>query len=85
MQSQPPGAAEKRLEQLGQVLSRKRRLLILTHDNPDPDSIAAGWALQRVVRKLKRIQAEALLLRKPFSMEDLVRIVGQMLKAEKAP
>ena len=53
-----PGVAEKRLEQLSDTLSGKRRLLILTHDHPDPDSIASGWALMRVVRRLHRLRVD---------------------------
>ena len=30
----------------------KRRLLIVTHDNPDPDTIATGWVLLRLARRL---------------------------------
>lgn len=50
--------AERRLRQLAEVLEDKRRLLVLTHDNPDPDSIASGWALTKVVRKIGKLQAD---------------------------
>ncbi len=30
----------------------------MTHDNPDPDTIASGWALLRLVRRLRRIRAD---------------------------
>lgn len=53
-----PEAAQKRLGQLSGALSGIRRLLVLTHDNPDPDAIAAGWALMRVARKLHHIRAD---------------------------
>jgi nanoRNase/pAp phosphatase (c-di-AMP/oligoRNAs hydrolase) len=53
-----PGTAEKRHEQLLGVLSGKRRLLVLTHDNPDPDSIASGWALTRVARRLRSLSVD---------------------------
>ena len=53
-----PDAAEKRLEQLGAILAGKSRLLILTHDNPDPDTIATGWALLRLVHRLRRIRVD---------------------------
>jgi nanoRNase/pAp phosphatase (c-di-AMP/oligoRNAs hydrolase) len=54
----PPGVAEKRLEQLQGALGRARRLLILTHDNPDPDALASGWALMRVARRLRPIHVD---------------------------
>jgi len=53
-----PDVAEKRLEQLNAVLAGKSRLLVVTHDNPDPDTIATGWALQRLVRSLRRIRVD---------------------------
>lgn len=56
--TRPPDAAEKRLEQLAHVLHGKRRLLIVTHDNPDPDTIATGWALLRLVRRLRRMRVD---------------------------
>lgn len=56
--SRPPDAAEKRLEQLAHLLHGKRRLLIVTHDNPDPDTIATGWALLRLARRLRRMRVD---------------------------
>ena len=58
MLSRLPGVAEKRLEQLSAALSGRRSLLILTHDNPDPDSIASGWGLMRVARRIRRMQVD---------------------------
>lgn len=49
---------ERRLEQMAKVLRGKKRMLVLTHDNPDPDCIASGWALTRVIRKLTRLRVE---------------------------
>ena len=49
---------ERRLRQLAEALAGKRRLLILTHDNPDPDCIASGWALIKVVRKVAGLKAD---------------------------
>jgi nanoRNase/pAp phosphatase (c-di-AMP/oligoRNAs hydrolase) len=41
-------------DQLLSLLAGCRGCLIVTHDNPDPDAIAAGWGLQCLVReKLK--------------------------------
>jgi nanoRNase/pAp phosphatase (c-di-AMP/oligoRNAs hydrolase) len=50
--------AGKRLAQLAHALSGTRRLVILTHDNPDPDAIASGWALMRVARKIHRMRVD---------------------------
>lgn len=51
-------AAQKRLASLLATLRGRKRLLILTHDNPDPDAIASGWGLLRVVRRLRGLRAE---------------------------
>jgi nanoRNase/pAp phosphatase (c-di-AMP/oligoRNAs hydrolase) len=48
---------QERLDKVGQIVSQKR-VLILTHNNPDPDAIAAGWALQHLIRKKWRGSAE---------------------------
>jgi nanoRNase/pAp phosphatase (c-di-AMP/oligoRNAs hydrolase) len=37
--------SETRIERLRQIVERKKKVLILTHNNPDPDAIATGWAL----------------------------------------
>lgn len=41
---------QKRLQKLAHILERKKKVLILTHNNPDPDAIAAGWALSYLFR-----------------------------------
>jgi nanoRNase/pAp phosphatase (c-di-AMP/oligoRNAs hydrolase) len=46
-----------RLDQLIAFAKGKRRALILTHDNPDPDSIAAGVALAWLLKRLARVDA----------------------------
>jgi nanoRNase/pAp phosphatase (c-di-AMP/oligoRNAs hydrolase) len=46
-----------RLEKLGQIVSQKK-ILILTHNNPDPDAIAAGWALRHLIRRKFKAHAE---------------------------
>jgi len=46
-----------RLEKLGQIVSQKK-ILILTHNNPDPDAIAAGWALCYLIRRKFKSHAE---------------------------
>ena len=46
-----------RLGKLGQIVSQKK-VLVLTHNNPDPDAIAAGWALCHLIRKKFKAHAE---------------------------
>jgi nanoRNase/pAp phosphatase (c-di-AMP/oligoRNAs hydrolase) len=46
-----------RLEKLKEIVQQKK-VLILTHNNPDPDAIAAGWALKYLVKKKFKAQAE---------------------------
>ncbi len=48
---------QRRLERLLEELRGARRLLILTHDNPDPDAIAAGWVLAHIARRLLGLRA----------------------------
>lgn len=40
-----------RSEQLLQTLSEYDQFLIVTHDNPDPDAIATGWAVQALIEE----------------------------------
>ena len=51
---------QERLDQLMAALSGGERLLILTHDNPDPDGLASAYALARLVEELdgKPVQAK---------------------------
>lgn len=42
----------RRLERLAAVLRSGKRIVILTHDNPDPDAIASAWILSRIARTL---------------------------------
>jgi nanoRNase/pAp phosphatase (c-di-AMP/oligoRNAs hydrolase) len=39
------------------VLSGFQRVLIITHDNPDPDAIASGWAIRWLVEAKLGLQA----------------------------
>lgn len=41
-----------RLKQLVRAVEGSRRVLVLTHDNPDPDAIASAWALARVLKRM---------------------------------
>jgi nanoRNase/pAp phosphatase (c-di-AMP/oligoRNAs hydrolase) len=53
-----PGESTKaKLDRLIQYARPHRRALILTHDNPDPDSIAAGVALAHLLGKLAGVEA----------------------------
>lgn len=50
--------AREKLERLLKVARGRRRALILTHDNPDPDSMAAGVALARVLEEKAGLEAQ---------------------------
>jgi len=47
-----------KLDRLVQYARGHERALILTHDNPDPDSLAAGVALAYLLEKLAGLRAE---------------------------
>lgn len=56
----PRGGAEEakaKLDRLVQYARSHEKALILTHDNPDPDSIAAGVALAYLLEKLAGVEA----------------------------
>lgn len=40
------GGGEGLLEKLAPIVRRKRKILIITHDNPDPDGLASAYALK---------------------------------------
>jgi nanoRNase/pAp phosphatase (c-di-AMP/oligoRNAs hydrolase) len=50
-------AARAKLDRLIHYAKSHQRALILTHDNPDPDSIAAGVALAHLLEKLAGVEA----------------------------
>ena len=50
-------AVRHRLDRLIDYARAHERALILTHDNPDPDSIAAGVALAHLLEKLAGVEA----------------------------
>jgi nanoRNase/pAp phosphatase (c-di-AMP/oligoRNAs hydrolase) len=50
--------ARAKLDRLLQYAKGHRRALILTHDNPDPDSLAAGVALAYLLRKLAGVPGD---------------------------
>jgi nanoRNase/pAp phosphatase (c-di-AMP/oligoRNAs hydrolase) len=41
----------RRSDRLLQAVSGAGRIVITTHDNPDPDAIASGWALHTLIRE----------------------------------
>ena len=47
-----------RIDRLLSVLGDKRKLIILTHDNPDPDSIASALGLQQLVQEHTRVKVD---------------------------
>lgn len=49
--------ARNKLERLLKVAKGRKRALILTHDNPDPDSIASGVALALVLEQRAGVEA----------------------------
>ncbi|HSN92987.1 MAG TPA: DHH family phosphoesterase [Anaeromyxobacteraceae bacterium] len=51
-------ATRTKLDRLVQFARGHRRALILTHDNPDPDSMAAGVALAYLLEKLAGVETQ---------------------------
>src|SRR4051812_41404608 len=49
--------ARDKLERLLQVGKGRRKVLVLTHDNPDPDSIASAVALGHVLERRAGLEA----------------------------
>jgi nanoRNase/pAp phosphatase (c-di-AMP/oligoRNAs hydrolase) len=50
--AQKKAAVERRLQQLAEVLADRNRILVLLHSDPDPDAIASGLAMERILRHL---------------------------------
>jgi len=46
-----------RLEKLFEIVRRKRKVLILTHNNPDPDALASSLALKYILRTRCNVEA----------------------------
>lgn len=44
-------SAKAKLDRLTKLFRDRKRGLVLTHDNPDPDSMASAWALATVLRE----------------------------------
>jgi nanoRNase/pAp phosphatase (c-di-AMP/oligoRNAs hydrolase) len=55
--ARPGDPTKAKLDRLIQYARSHKRALILTHDNPDPDSIAAGVALAHLLEKLAGVEA----------------------------
>jgi len=49
--------SEPRLDELKAALAGGERLLILTHDNPDPDALASAFALFKLVETIDGVKA----------------------------
>jgi nanoRNase/pAp phosphatase (c-di-AMP/oligoRNAs hydrolase) len=41
----------RRLARLVAAVEKHERIMVLLHNHPDPDAIASGWALRRLIRK----------------------------------
>lgn len=67
--AEPPGGGQPSTEQLLQLLSSKQRLLVLTHTNPDPDSIASAFGLLELAQNR-------------FGMDGAFGITGRIMRAE---
>ena len=48
---------QKNLEQLGEVLKNVKRVMVLTHDNPDPDSVSSAVALAYIIESKFNVPA----------------------------
>ena len=46
--------SREKLRELARIASEARKVLILTHDNPDPDALASAVALRHVLKKAAR-------------------------------
>ena len=71
----------KLLREKGRSLSP---LTILTHDHPDPDSLASAWALAHLAQSLGRI-SDALLILSPHKRPVLESAWGWSLVGEIYP
>ncbi|MFN0152324.1 MAG: DHH family phosphoesterase [bacterium] len=43
-------AARQRLARLARALGNAKRILVITHDNPDPDALSSAWALRALFK-----------------------------------
>jgi nanoRNase/pAp phosphatase (c-di-AMP/oligoRNAs hydrolase) len=81
----PPSAGRSRAEALRSLLRGRRRLLVLTHNNPDPDSLGGAVGLQEFARKAAGIDSRLAITGKILRAENqaMVRELGiQMARLE---
>src|SRR5690606_34896036 len=45
-------------QRIQKAIEGKQRLLILTHNNPDPDAIASAWGLSALAKNLQSVKVE---------------------------
>lgn len=45
---------ERRVDRLRRAIGKARRILVITHDNPDPDALSSAWALRALLRGSRR-------------------------------
>jgi nanoRNase/pAp phosphatase (c-di-AMP/oligoRNAs hydrolase) len=50
--------ARDKVERLGKLFKKRRRALVLPHDNPDPDSLASAWALASLLEQRLGVKAD---------------------------
>src|SRR5437868_2288280 len=50
--------AREKLDRLSEVVRGRKHALVLTHDNPDPDSIAAAVALADVLQRHEDVETK---------------------------
>ncbi len=58
LRARTPAAQKEKLDRLVAYAKGHRRALVLTHDNPDPDSMAAGVALAWLLGELAGVEAK---------------------------
>ena len=47
---QKRAAVERRIQQAMEILAERKQILVLMHNDPDPDAIASGWAMEQLIR-----------------------------------
>src|SRR3989338_6373142 len=51
----PNGETQERLKKLEETLKNTKRLIVMTHDNPDPDSVSSAVTLAYIVSNRLKI------------------------------
>lgn len=51
------GEMSDRLKKLSEVVKGKRKVLIITHNNPDPDSVASAWGLKYILQHYCKVSS----------------------------